>query len=165
VIATLLFAVFIITMLLGVPIGASLGLAGAAAMALSFGALVVVLHHAPHTAWLFSLAVVPLGVGLGLLFPVLTVVSQRSAAPQHVGVATATPLMLRALGGALGISALGAVLSHGMAASPVPAADALAMHLQTVFALAALVSLLALAAAAALPRRVPPLKATAPQPA
>ena len=34
-IATLLFAVFIITMLLGVPIGASLGLAGAAAIALA----------------------------------------------------------------------------------------------------------------------------------
>ena len=34
-IATLLFAVFIITMMLGVPIGASLGLAGAAAIALA----------------------------------------------------------------------------------------------------------------------------------
>lgn len=139
----------------GVPVR-TLGLAGAAAMTLSFGALVMALHHAPHTAWLFSLAVVPLGVGLGLLFPVLTVVSQRSVAPQHVGVATATPLMLRALGGALGVSALGAVLSHGMSASPLPAVDALAVHLQAVFALAALVSVLALAAAAALPRRVPP---------
>ena len=34
-IATLLFALFIITMLMGVPIGASLGLAGAAAIALA----------------------------------------------------------------------------------------------------------------------------------
>lgn len=145
----------------------TLGLLGTAATALAFGGLVMVLRHAADTAWLLSLALVPLGVGLGLLFPALTVVSQRSVAARHVGIATATPLMLRALGGALGVSVLGTVLTRGMAASPVPSAAALALSLQTVFALAALVLLLALAAAAALPRRVPaaPAAACAAQPA
>ena len=64
-----------------------------------------------------SLAVVPLGLGLGLLFPLMTVVSQRHAPPPHLGVATAMPIMLRALGGAMGVSVLGSVLSHGMSAA------------------------------------------------
>ena len=67
-IATLLFAVFIITMMLGVPIGASLGLAGAAAIALAnaeapwFGLLAV-----PHTACAGGAAAAPLALTLVVL--------------------------------------------------------------------------------------------------
>jgi hypothetical protein len=136
-----------------------LALAGALAMALAFGALVAVLSQAAATPWAFSLAVVPLGLGLGLLFPVLTAVSQRSAEARHIGIATATPIMLRALGGALGVSALGTLLSRGLhtevITSPAGFAQAMATHLQPVYAAAAAVALLAALAAWALPRRMP----------
>lgn len=142
-----------------------LALAGALAMALAFGALVAVLAQAAATPWAFSLAVVPLGLGLGLLFPVLTAVSQRSAPAQHQGIATATPIMLRALGGALGVSALGTLLAHGMAAEVITSqaglVQAMAVHLQPVFATGAAVALLAALAAWALPRRMPALAALA----
>ena len=141
-----------------------LALAGAVAMALAFAALVAVLSQAEATAWAFSLAVVPLGLGLGLLFPVLTAVSQRSAEARHIGIATATPIMLRALGGALGVSALGTMLSHGMHADVITSqagyAHALATHLQPVYATASAVAVLAAAAAWALPRRMPLLSGT-----
>ena len=62
-IATLLFAVFIITMLLGVPIGASLGLAGAAAIALANR----------DTSW-FGLLAVPQNFYAGLgKYPLLAI--------------------------------------------------------------------------------------------
>ena len=62
-IATLLFALFIITMLLGVPIGASLGLAGAAAIALANS----------ETQW-FGLLAVPQNFYAGLgKYPLLAV--------------------------------------------------------------------------------------------
>lgn len=142
-----------------------LALAGALAMALAFGALVAVLSGSAATAWAFSLAVVPLGLGLGLLFPVLTVVSQRSAEARHIGIATATPIMLRALGGAVGVSALGTLLTHGMQGalitSPAGLAQAMATHLQPVFASAAVVALLAALATLALPQRMPAVPAAA----
>ena len=62
-IATLLFAIFIITMLMGVPIGASLGLAGAAAIALANS----------DTAW-FGLLAVPQNFYAGLgKYPLLAI--------------------------------------------------------------------------------------------
>ena len=62
-IATLLFAVFIVTMLLGVPIGASLGLAGAAAIALANS----------QTQW-FGLLAVPQNFYAGLgKYPLLAI--------------------------------------------------------------------------------------------
>ena len=62
-IATLLFAVFIVTMLMGVPIGAALGLAGAAAIALANA----------DTAW-FGLLAVPQNFYAGLgKYPLLAI--------------------------------------------------------------------------------------------
>ncbi|MCA0244607.1 MAG: MFS transporter [Proteobacteria bacterium] len=134
---------------------------GMLAMAGGFGALVGVLDWTPASAGAISLAVLPLGLGLGLLFPVLTVVSQRSAAPRHVGVATATPMMLRALGGAAGVSLLGSVLAHGvpaaLAAHHGDRVLAFADPLQLVFELAAATALAALVAARLLPQRLPPV--------
>ena len=60
----------------------------------------------------------PVGLGLGLLFPLVSVVAQRSAPPDQLGAATAMPVMLRALGGALGVAAMGELLrSHMVAAA------------------------------------------------
>ena len=132
---------------------------GTLAMAAGFWALVTALDRVPAGAWAFSLAVLPLGLGLGMLFPVLTVVSQRSAEPRHIGVATATPMMLRALGGAAGVSLLGSVLAHGLpAALRAHHGDrvlALADPLQLVFGLAGAAALAALLAARWLPQQLP----------
>lgn len=139
----------------------ALALAGSAAMAAAFVMLAAVLALAPTRGWAFSLAVVPLGLGLGGLFPVLTVVSQRSAEPRHIGIATAMPIMLRALGGAVGVSALGTLLAHRMALLH-GGAGAMAQGLEPMCLCVAALALLGSALALALPQRVPPIVAAAP---
>ena len=139
-------------------------LAACGLMLLGLVSLVAALRWAPGQAVVLSACVLPLGLGLGLLFPIVTAVAQRSAPPQHLGVATSTPIMLRTLGGALGVSALGAwvadQLSTGLVAIPAQAgrpgvfADALALALQPVYGAVAGVCLLAAAAAWRLPLRV-----------
>jgi MFS family permease len=91
---------------------------------LGFAALALVLLKMPAqgalpTAIAVALALLPAGLGLGLLFPLVSVVSQRSAPPQQQGVATATPVMLRALGGSLGVAMLGELLRSHMAGAAV----------------------------------------------
>ena len=72
-IATLLFALFLVTMLLGVPIGAALGLAGAAAIALAnaespwFGLLAVPQNFYAGLGK-YPLLAVPMFVLLGSIF-------------------------------------------------------------------------------------------------
>ncbi|MBN9430551.1 MAG: MFS transporter [Burkholderiales bacterium] len=112
-----------------------LAMAGTASMLLSFSALTWVFAHAASNAWLISACVLPLGLGLGLLFPVLSVVSQRTAPPQQIGIATALPVMLRALGGALGVALLGELLARQAAG------HGLAGGMQAVFSAAALAAL------------------------
>lgn len=139
-----------------------LAFGAACAMAAAFAALSWVFGHAADTAWACSLAVTPLGLGLGVLFPILSVVSQRSASLRHIGIATATPIMLRALGGALGVSALGTLLSHGMRSKAIGSragfAAALAGNLQSLYGVVAMVALAGLLVSLALPRRLPPLQ-------
>ncbi len=88
---------------------------GSGLLALSFAALGTVLAWAPTSTALLSASLLPAGVGLGLLFPIITVVSQRTAPPQLMGIATATPVMLRSLGGSAGVALMAALLTHRMA--------------------------------------------------
>lgn len=157
---------------------AVLARAACALMLLSFGLLVAVLHWLPGTPMALSAGLLPLGLGLGLLFPVVTVVAQRVSPVQHMGIATAAPVMLRSLGGACGVALLAALLSrlvkdelaplHALAgaagagrmtAPAVPAAvaqaiaSALAHGLQPVFACTAAAALLALLACRWLPQQ------------
>jgi hypothetical protein len=76
--------------------------------------------------------------------PLLSVVSQRSAPAAQTGIATALPLMLRALGGAAGVALLGEYLARHAAGGFVAA-------LADVFTVAALAALPACAAAWLLP--------------
>lgn len=71
---------------------------------------------ASHGAPVFALAacLAPLGAGLGILFPLVTVVAQRSVCPTMLGVATASPVMFRSVAGALGVSVLDAIFSGAM---------------------------------------------------
>jgi len=138
----------------GVAIGAC------ALMALSFVALGAVFRLAPGSALALSACVLPLGLGIGQLLPLVTMLSQRTAPLQHIGAATATPIMVRALGGAVGVSALGALLAQqiaGRMGGPAHEAfaSAFAAGVQPVFGIVAAVCALAVLAACALPARVP----------
>ena len=119
-------------------------------MAGSLALLAVLLHAGITSAWALSAVLLPLGVGLGLAMPVLTVVSQRAAPPAHAGIATALPMMLRALGGAAGVALLGEYLARHASGGFVAA-------LASVFTAAALVALPACAMAWTLPTHLAPV--------
>jgi hypothetical protein len=150
--------------------GTSLRMLGAiatASAALGFVGLAAVLQLAHEAAWALSLALTPLGLGLGMLFPLVTMVAQRSAPPPQIGIATATPVMLRTLGGALGVALLGESLAQHMAlalnagiGSQAEAALSMAAGLATICAWCAATALLALAATRALPSAQPAPTAT-----
>ena len=88
---------------------------GSLLLLLSFAALGAVLAWAPASASMISASLLPAGAGLGLLFPIITVVSQRAAPAQLMGIATAMPVMLRSLGGSAGVALMAALLSRRMA--------------------------------------------------
>jgi MFS family permease len=61
---------------------------------------------------------VVIGAGIGTSFPLAIVCVQNAIRPEHLGVATGAITFLRSLGGAMGVSVLGAVfLSDGFAQS------------------------------------------------
>jgi len=137
-------------------------------MLLSFGLMVGVLRWLPVEPVALSAALLPLGLGLGLLFPIVTVVAQRVSPAQHMGIATAAPIMLRSLGGAAGVALLAALLTHLVKqelATPSALAHSRAAHamtaalghgLQSVFGCAAVAVLLALIASNWLVQKRPP---------
>lgn len=147
---------------------ARLARAGCALMLLSFGLLIASLRCMPAQPLALSASLLPLGVGLGLLFPIVTVVSQRASPAHHLGVATAVPVMLRSLGGGAGVALLAALIAHemhaalaaGSATAPraIDVAAAMAQALQPAFAAAAT----AVALAWGVSRWLPPLQAVAP---
>ncbi len=126
------------------------------AMAGSLAMLAGLLHAGVTSAWALSAAALPLGAGLGWVMPVLSIVSQRAAPPAQTGIATALPVMLRALGGAAGVALLGEYLARQVGGGFIAA-------LANVFTAAALAALPACAAAWALPQRLAP--AATPRPA
>ncbi len=139
----------------------SVATAAGALAALSFALLGWLVRDATVPVLAISACLVPLGLGLGALFPVVTVVVQVSAPPPLLGIATASPVMFRSVAGAVGVSLLGVLFSHGMAAASADTPGAsLALHYGAAFSAvlwaAAGVSLLAAAASLALPVRLPP---------
>jgi MFS family permease len=54
------------------------------------------------------------GIGMGTQTPALMLSVQHSLDAKHVGVATATQMLARTIGGAIGVSVLGSVLSASM---------------------------------------------------
>ncbi|CAN7292842.1 MFS transporter [Pseudorhodoferax sp. LjRoot39] len=132
---------------------ASLARVACLLMLLSLGLITGTLRWAPTLALGLSVGLLPLGLGLGLLFPVVTLVAQRVSPAHHMGVATAAPIMLRSLGGAAGVALLAALLADRVtvelaAASPPVHGDAMAAALghglQSVFGWVAALVLLAL---------------------
>ncbi|CAM5765327.1 hypothetical protein LMIY3S_01446 [Labrys miyagiensis] len=71
-------------------------------------------------------AMVALGFGLGLVMPNMTIAVQNALPPAHRGVGTATLSFFRSLGGLLGVTGSGAILTaqlHGAASDIATSAD------------------------------------------
>ncbi|ODN70886.1 MDR family MFS transporter [Methylobrevis pamukkalensis] len=65
--------------------------------------------------WAMEVMTFVAGAGIGTLFPVATICVQNAVEPKDLGVATGTLSFMRALGSAIGVAALGAVLlGHGV---------------------------------------------------
>ena len=58
-----------------------------------------------------------LGLGLGLVMQVLTVVAQNSVDYKQIGVATAGVTLLRQVGGCIGVAMFGAIFSNQLTAN------------------------------------------------
>jgi EmrB/QacA subfamily drug resistance transporter len=88
-------------------------LAGTIVLTISFIPLTQL--HA-HTSLInLSFYLLLLGSGLGLFMQVLTLMVQNSVPPTHMGVGTSAVQFFRSMGGAIGASALGAVLTARLA--------------------------------------------------
>jgi MFS family permease len=79
--------------------------------------LVLLTRLGAHTSLLLvSLYILIFGLGLGLFMQVLTLVVQNAVPMRQMGVATSSVTFFRSMGGAIGASALGAVLTASIAA-------------------------------------------------
>lgn len=92
----------------------TMGLIGLPAAAAALAALAV---FAPALGVRGALGVMLIyGLGLGALFPTLTVCVQNAVNPRDMGAATATLAFVRSLGSALGVAVFGAVIfAYGLA--------------------------------------------------
>ena len=79
--------------------------------------LVLLSRLGAHTSLtIVSLDILVFGIGLGLFMQVLTLVVQNAVPMKELGVATSSVTFFRSMGGAIGASALGAVLTAGISA-------------------------------------------------
>src|ERR1700722_9169034 len=79
--------------------------------------LVLLTHLGAHNSLLIvSLYILVFGLGLGLFMQVLTLVVQNAVPISQLGVGTSSVTFFRSMGGAIGASALGAVLTAGIVA-------------------------------------------------
>jgi predicted MFS family arabinose efflux permease len=131
--------------------------AGLALMTLALAALAVLAGHPSQVTTAVALAV--FGLGFGMVGQVLIVAVQNGVDRRNLGVAMATTNFFRALGGAVGAAVLGALFAartgvagggaETIALGSAARADVIA-GVQTVFAVAAPIALLALVVVLAL---------------
>ena len=102
-----------------------------------FGILVMILGlllartASPATPlWHLILVVVATGVGMGVQSPSLMLTVQQSVNQASVGVATSTQMLARSLGGALGVTVMGAVMVASMSAAAIPAGVSLSQMME-----------------------------------
>ncbi len=138
----------------------SIALAASGLSAVSFIALGWAVRDPQVWLGLISLCLFPLGMGIGTLFPLVTVMAQSSAPLPLMGIATASPVMFRTVAGAVGVSALGALFEGSMTSMlaqhlpDVTRQSAFGLALSGVFWSTAAVAVLACGAAWALPSRL-----------
>jgi len=83
---------------------------GLAAGVLAFAVLAWSVATA-QSLFMIEPAMFVLGIGLGLVMPNMTIAVQNSLPPEHRGVGTATLAFFRSLGGLVGVTGAGAILS------------------------------------------------------
>jgi len=127
---------------------AGCGLGALMFIALGFG----VRGSGAELGWLAA-GLLPLGIAIGVLFPLVTVVAQVSVPPALLGIATASPVMFRSVAGAMGVAAMFTLFEHQRAAQAA-FGDALSVVLWAAAAVLALTLLAARALPAGLARPV-----------
>ncbi|PIM70466.1 MFS transporter [Streptomyces sp. JV178] len=85
-------------------------LAGGVLVTAGLGLLGTLRYDTPY--WHVALFMALLGLGVGMMMQNLVLCTQNQVAPGDLGAASSTVTFFRSLGGAIGVSALGAVLSH-----------------------------------------------------
>ncbi|MEU6755377.1 MDR family MFS transporter [Streptomyces sp. NPDC046685] len=82
---------------------------GGVLLTAGLGLLGTLRHDTPY--WQISLAMVLTGLGLGMMMQNLVLATQNQVAPEDLGAASSVVTFFRSLGGAMGVSALGAVMA------------------------------------------------------
>jgi MFS family permease len=93
---------------------------------IGIGGLTLLCFFAGRTSFLgFEGLLLLSGLGIGTLFPIITVSVQNAVDPSNLGIATAALSFLRSLGGAIGVAVVGTIfLANGMLVESAGAANA-----------------------------------------
>ncbi|MET7936998.1 MFS transporter [Streptomyces sp. NPDC005322] len=83
---------------------------GGALLTAGLGLLSTMRYDTPY--WHLALYMALMGLGIGMMMQNLVLATQNQVAPQDLGAASAVVTFFRSLGGAVGVSALGAVLGN-----------------------------------------------------
>ncbi|MFJ4635949.1 MFS transporter [Streptomyces hygroscopicus] len=84
--------------------------AGGVLVTAGLGLLGTIRYDTPY--WHMAIYMALMGLGIGMMMQNLVLASQNQVAPQDLGAASAVVTFFRSLGGAVGVSALGAVLAN-----------------------------------------------------
>ncbi len=85
-------------------------LAGGVLVTAGLGLLGTLRYDTPY--WHVAIYMALLGLGVGMMMQNLVLCTQNQVSPADLGVASSVVTFFRSLGGAIGVSALGAILSH-----------------------------------------------------
>ncbi|MDX2542842.1 MFS transporter [Streptomyces sp. WI04-05B] len=85
-------------------------LSGGVLVSAGLGLLGTLRYDTPY--WHVAVYMALLGLGVGMMMQNLVLCTQNQVSPSDLGVASSVVTFFRSLGGAIGVSALGAVLSH-----------------------------------------------------
>ncbi|WP_240415559.1 MDR family MFS transporter [Paenibacillus periandrae] len=83
---------------------------------MAIGFLLLSHMHLETTRWEIVLYMIVTGLGMGAVYPVLGTAAQNAVVPALRGVATSSSQFFRSIGGTIGVSVLGVLLTQQMAA-------------------------------------------------
>lgn len=88
----------------------SMYIAGMVLMAVAFYLMSTMTVHT--TQFMAIVYIIILGIGLGVIMPIITIAVQSAFGPERRGVATAATQFFRSIGGTLGMTVLGAIFNN-----------------------------------------------------
>lgn len=125
----------------------------------TIGFIGLALLHPGTPMWRMHLDLGLMGIGMGMTMLSLLLAMQAAVTREQLGVATSLGQFTRSVGGAVGVAAMGAIITAAVPASgPTPAALATGLH--RAFVLGAVISTAALATAFLVPGGIPEQKPT-----